>query len=230
MAKVKLKLLITAGPTREAIDPVRFVSNRSSGILGYTLARTARAQGHAVTLISGPTGLPKPAGVKRIDVETALEMETAVFKALPKADALVMNAAVADFRPMSRARRKIKRPGVAGSLQVVELHLIENPDIVAGAASRAKPNQVVIGFGLETERLLGNAKRKLKSKQLDAIVATWMPITGKAKDPFGNNVITGAIVESGGKAVLFERLSKQVLAGRILKITEQLVMRKKVVS
>jgi len=162
----KLKLLITAGPTREPIDPVRFVSNQSSGVLGYTLAQAAQRQGHEVTLISGPTCLDKPARVKRIDVETALQMKEAVMALFPKADALVMSAAVADFRPTRRARRKIKRAGAGGSLQVVQLELIENPDIVTGAAQRARPTQVVVGFALETERVRVNAKQKLKAKQL----------------------------------------------------------------
>lgn len=213
-------LLITAGPTREPVDPVRFISNYSTGTLGYTLARMARERGHQVTLISGPTELAPPKGVKKIGVETASEMEQAVKKNFPKADALIMGAAVADFRPIRVATQKIKRSGVAGSLRLWQLELVENPDIVAEVARQRKAGQAIIGFALETERLLMNARNKLKSKNLDAIVATQLTPHGRALGPFGTAPADGAILDREGHVKPFRALLKPRLAERILKTTE----------
>ena len=216
-------LLITAGPTREPIDPVRFISNYSTGTLGYTLARMARTRGHQVTLISGPTELTAPPGVKKIDVETAGEMEQAVVKTFPKADGLIMGAAVADFRPIRVATQKIKRSGVAGSLRLWQLELVENPDIVARVAQQRKKNQAIIGFALETESLLVNARRKLKSKDLDAIVATQLSPRGKGRGPFGTDPVDGAILDRTGRIKSFRSLVKSRLAARILDTVEELL-------
>ncbi len=218
--KGRYRLLITAGPTREPIDPVRFISNHSTGTLGYTLARMASGRGHKVTLISGPTELATPKGVQRVDVETASEMEQAVVRAFPRADALIMGAAVADFRPIRVASQKIKRSGVAGSLRLWQLELVENPDIVAEAARQRKANQVIVGFALETERLLPNARNKLKSKGLDAIVATQLSVRGKGRGPFGNDPVDGAILDRMGHVKAFRNLSKPRLAARILETVE----------
>ena len=196
-------LLITAGPTREPVDPVRFISNYSTGTLGYTLAKLAQNQGYQVTLVSGPTELPCPAGVKRIDVETAGQMHQAVRQLFPKMDALIMSAAVADFRPVRVATSKIKRSGAAGSLRLWQLELVENPDIVADAARRRKPHQLVVGFALETEGLLPNARMKMKSKNLDAIVATKLLNCRDGRGPFGNEPVDGAILEKAGLARSF---------------------------
>ena len=217
------RLLITAGPTREPIDPVRFVSNHSTGTLGYTLAKLARSRGHRVMLISGPTELKSPSGVRRIDVETAGEMEQAVTRSFPKADALVMGAAVADFRPIRVATQKIKRSGAAGSLRLWQLDLVENPDIVAEAARQRRANQVIIGFALETEQLLPNARRKLKSKDLDAIVATRLYPMGKGRGPFGTDPVDGAVLDRAGHTKVFRGLSKPRLAARILDTVESLL-------
>ncbi|MBI3322193.1 MAG: phosphopantothenoylcysteine decarboxylase [Candidatus Omnitrophica bacterium] len=225
---MKYKLLITAGPTREPIDPVRFVSNYSTGTLGYTLARAARARGHQVTLISGPTEMPCPTGVKRVDVETAEQLHQQVVKNLPQADALIMGAAVADFRPVRVAAHKIKRSGAGGSLRLWQLELVENPDIVADAARRRRPHQAVVGFALETEGLLPNARRKLVAKNLDAVVATrYYPKTkGKSRGPFGPEPVDGAILERTGRPKPFRRISKEVLSRRILDIVEGLLARR----
>ncbi len=217
------KLLITAGPTREPIDPVRFISNYSTGTLGYAMAKMARARGHQVTLISGPTERPRPAGVKRIPVETAAEMHQAVSKTFPKMDALIMSAAVGDFRPLRVANQKIKRSGVAGSLRLWQLDLVENPDIVADAASHRKPGQAVIAFALETQNLLPNARAKLKAKDLDAIVATRYFPDKKGLGPFGNEPVEGAILRRRGAAKEFRSLKKQVLAARILDCVEEIL-------
>ena len=125
------RLLITAGPTWEQVDPVRYISNRSTGVLGYLLAEAATRRGHQVTLISGPSGQLLPKKVKRVSVETADQMGKAVTKYFRKADALIMSAAVADFRPVRVATRKIERSGAAGALQTMNLKLVENPDILA---------------------------------------------------------------------------------------------------
>ena len=214
--KPKHRLLITAGPTREPIDPVRFISNYSTGTLGYTLATMARSRGHQVILISGPTDLSTPPGVTRVNVETAGQMEQAVAKHFPKADALIMGAAVADFRPIRVATQKIKRSGVAGSLRLWQLELIENPDIVARAASQRKTSQVVIGFAVETERLLSNARQKMRSKGLDAIVATQLSPRRRGRGPFGPDPVDGAILDREGHAKSFKVLAKARLAARIL--------------
>ncbi|MBI1953270.1 MAG: phosphopantothenoylcysteine decarboxylase [Candidatus Omnitrophica bacterium] len=223
MKRRRYHLLITAGPTREPIDPVRFISNHSTGTLGYTLARLAVRRGHRVTLITGPTELAAPGGIRRVDVETAGEMEQALTKAFGKADALIMGAAVADFRPIRVSTQKIKRSGVSGSLRLWELELIENPDIVAGAARHRKPHQVIVGFALETERLLANARAKLKSKNLDAIVATQLSPKGKGRGPFGADPVDGAILDKSGRTKSFVRLPKTLLAARILATVESLL-------
>ena len=217
------KLLITAGPTREPIDPVRFISNYSTGTLGYTLAKMARARGHQVILISGPTELPCPPGVKKVPVETAAEMHQAVSKTFPKMDALIMGAAVGDFRPLRVANQKIKRCGVAGSLRLWQLDLVENPDIVADAASHRKPTQAVIGFALETQNLMPNARAKLRTKDLDAIVATRYFPDKRWRGPFGDEPVEGAILKRRGAAKGFQSLKKQVLAARILDCVEDVL-------
>lgn len=222
-SRQKYHLLITAGPTREPIDPVRFISNYSTGTLGYILAKMAKARGHRVTLISGPTQLATPAGVAKIDVETASQMEQAVEKTFPKADALIMSAAVADFRPIRVAAHKIKRSGVAGSLRLWQLEFIENPDIVAEAARRRKESQVIVGFALETEKLLPNARQKLRSKDLDAIVATKLSPKQKGNGPFGRDPVEGAILDRAGHVKSFRSLSKPHLAARILETVEALL-------
>ncbi len=219
----KYKLLITAGPTREPIDPVRYISNNSTGTLGYQLAGIARAKGHEVTLITGPTGLPTPKGVKRVDVETAVEMEQAVVDNFPKADALIMSAAVADFRPVSTASQKIKRSGVGGSLRLMQLELVENPDILMNVSRIRKERQAVIGFALETQNLLTNARHKLKAKNLDAIVATQLRPKDKGRGPFGDLPVEGAILQRSGKVQAFAAIAKTQLAQRILKAAEEIL-------
>jgi phosphopantothenoylcysteine decarboxylase/phosphopantothenate--cysteine ligase len=160
------RVLITAGPTHEPIDPVRYIANRSSGKQGFAIAANAAAFGAKVTLIAGPVNLPTPAGVERIDVETARDMAEAVKKALP-ADAAVMVAAVADWRTKDVAHEKIKKRGSAPPA----LLLTENPDILATtAAGRSRP-KLLIGFAAETENVVANATEKRKRKGVDWIVA-----------------------------------------------------------
>ena len=216
--KRALTLLITAGPTREPIDPVRFVSNYSSGILGHALVDVARRRGHRVVFVTGPTGMPAPRGAKTIAVETALQMQAVLEQEFPKADALIMAAAVADFRPVRAATQKIKRSGVAGGIKFWRLDLVENPDIVAGLATR-RTRQVVVGMALETANGLRNARAKLRAKQLDAIVLTQQ--VGR-RAPFGRTVVDGAILERAGTVASFRRLAKPVLAQRMVAMVERL--------
>jgi phosphopantothenoylcysteine decarboxylase/phosphopantothenate--cysteine ligase len=159
-------VLVTAGPTREAIDPVRYIANRSSGRQGFAIAAAAAALGARVTLVSGPVNLKTPEGVDRVDVESARDMADAVKKALP-ADAAVMVAAVADWRVKDMAPEKIKKRGSAPPALV----LTENPDILAMLAADMRRPQLLVGFAAETENLIENAKKKRKSKGVDWIVA-----------------------------------------------------------
>jgi len=159
------RVLVTAGPTREAIDPVRFISNRSSGKMGVALAASAWRRGAHVTLISGPLGVQPPAGVHVEQVETTAQMEAAVARELPTADVLIMSAAPSDFRPDEAASQKIKKSDAPPSIP-----LAPTADILQSTASRRAPGSVVVGFALETENTLANAKAKLASKELDLIV------------------------------------------------------------
>jgi phosphopantothenoylcysteine decarboxylase / phosphopantothenate---cysteine ligase len=160
------RVLITAGPTHEAIDPVRYIANRSSGRQGFAIAQAAAEMGAEVTLIAGPVHLVTPPGVIRIDVETALEMQAEVETALP-ADIAIMVAAVADWRPADAAGHKIKKDGTA----LAPLSVTENPDILAGLAKHAQRPALLIGFAAETQNVTENAVTKLAKKGCDWIVA-----------------------------------------------------------
>ena len=163
-------IVVSAGGTREAIDPVRFVSNHSSGKMGHAVAEVARDRGARVTLITS-ANLPAPFGMEVVRVDSATEMLEAVLTATEQAQALVMSAAVADYRPLSVAEQKIKKQGDTGGLT---LELIRNPDILAEVAvqkSSGSGPQVTVGFAAETEDLLANAQDKLERKKLDLIVA-----------------------------------------------------------
>lgn len=158
------RLLITAGPTREKIDPIRFISNYSTGTFGYEIAKEAKKRGCLVTLISGPTALEVPSGVKFIGVESALDMRKAVLREFPESDCVIMAAAVSDWRVRSAAKRKVKR----GSART--LTLVENPDIIAQLGKK-KRHKILVGFALETEDLIKNAEKKLTGKNLDLVIA-----------------------------------------------------------
>jgi phosphopantothenoylcysteine decarboxylase/phosphopantothenate--cysteine ligase len=161
-----LEVLVTAGPTREAVDPVRFISNRSSGKMGVAIAESAWRRGAAVTLIAGPLEVPAPPGVTVEHVETTEQMSDAVGRLLPRHDILIMAAAPADFHPVTTPRNKIKR--AAGS-QVIELEA--TADILAGTRDRRKESATVVGFALETTELISSAEKKLAEKGLDLVVA-----------------------------------------------------------
>ncbi len=159
-----MRILITAGPTREPIDPVRFLGNRSSGKLGMALVNAAIAAGHQATLILGPVEISPPRAARTIHVETTAQMHAAVLREFPSHDLLIMAAAVADYRPKTVADRKLGR----GGTMTLELQATE--DIVASAASGKRPDQKVIGFSLEAESDVARAREKLARKKLDMIV------------------------------------------------------------
>ena len=161
-----MNCLISAGPTREWIDPVRFLSNPSSGKMGYALARAAVDRGMQVTLVSGPTALKAPAGAEVLFVETAREMQEAMSQRFAKADLIIMSAAVSDHRPETRSKQKQKKEQMR-----MTLDLVANPDILMELGKQKKNGQTLVGFAAETEYLLPNARRKLREKNLDWIVA-----------------------------------------------------------
>lgn len=201
------RVLVTAGPTHEDLDPVRFLTNRSSGKMGYALARVAWRRGAQVSLVSGPTVLPDPYGVEMVRVRSAAEMLQAVTGRFPASEALLMAAAVSDYRPESLADQKIKRAG-----QVQQFKLLQNPDILQ-SVSALKKHQVVVGFAAETGNLVAEASRKLQEKNLDLIVANDVsaPDSGFAVDT--NEVILVAREESPLKLPL---LTKEEVAEKIL--------------
>jgi phosphopantothenoylcysteine decarboxylase / phosphopantothenate---cysteine ligase len=208
-----LHIIVTAGPTHEPIDPVRYIANRSSGKQGFAIAAALAAKGAKVTLIAGPVTLATPPGVTRIDVQTAREMAAAVDAALP-ADAAIMVAAVADWR-VEGAAQKIKKDG---SGVMPTLTLIENPDILAGLARSPQRPKLLIGFAAETENVVENAKAKLARKGCDWIVANDVsgPIGKSVMGGDGNtvHVVTAAGVESWArmaKGDVAEKLAARVL-------------------
>ncbi len=194
-------ILITAGPTHEAIDPVRYIANRSSGRQGYAIAAAAARAGARVTLVSGPVALATPPGVSRIDVESALEMERAVAAALP-ADAAIMVAAVADWRAADIAADKIKKSGAAPA----PLPLVENPDILATLAASPHRPRLLIGFAAETRDVIDHARAKLARKGCDWIVAN--DVTA---DPMGGALNRVHIVTQSG-VDSWDRLTKEAVS------------------
>ncbi len=199
--------LITAGPTREAIDPVRFISNRSSGKMGFAVAEAAACRGAAVTLIAGPVHLPAPDGVTRIDVQTAEEMRKAVFDHLEDATVIVKSAAVADFRPANASAQKLKKSAMRLSLE-----LDPTPDILQ-ELGRRKGDRILIGFAAETERLEEEARRKLESKNCDMLVANRVGGSGTGFDSEDNEVL---LVLRSGETIPVARAPKREIADRIL--------------
>lgn len=159
------RLVVTAGGTREALDPVRYLGNRSTGLMGYAVAQAALDAGAEVVLVTGPTALPTPYGANRIDIQTAVQMKDAVTAAVHGAHAIVMAAAVADYRPRDVRSEKIKKSELGASLS---LELVTNPDIIAGID---EPGLLKIGFAAETSNLVEHARKKLRDKGLDLVVA-----------------------------------------------------------
>ncbi|MCL2459191.1 MAG: bifunctional phosphopantothenoylcysteine decarboxylase/phosphopantothenate--cysteine ligase CoaBC [Desulfobulbus sp.] len=199
-------VLITAGPTREALDPVRFLSNRSSGKMGFALARTARRRGAEVTLVAGPVQLPDPPGIEVVHVATAEEMRREVMDRAATADVVVKSAAVADFRPSVYANHKIKK-----SQQGLQLDLIKNPDILAELGAKRFKRQILVGFAAESRDHAGEGQRKLREKNVDLVVVN--DIMGATT---GFDVETNQVtLIDYGEAVTLPLLSKEETADRI---------------
>jgi phosphopantothenoylcysteine decarboxylase/phosphopantothenate--cysteine ligase len=201
-----VRVLVTAGPTIEDIDPVRFVSNRSSGRMGFRLAEAARDRGAEVVLISGPTALGGPAGVERVDVRSAEQMAAAVGERVQAADVVVMAAAVADYRPAQTAASKLKK-GKARQ----KLDLVRTPDILK-ALGEDKGSRFLVGFAAETDDLLDNARKKLGEKRLDLIVAN--DVT-RSDAGFDSETNAAVLMDAGGGETEVPLVSKRELAERI---------------
>ena len=198
------RMVVTAGGTREPIDPVRHIGNRSSGKMGYAVAEAARDRGASVTLITALTALPEPAGVDVIHVETAVQMKEAVTKAVAQTDVLIMAAAVADYQPKSVAEAKIKKEA-----PTLTLELLRTPDIL----TEVKGNFIKVGFAAESEDVIENAKQKLEKKKLDLMVANDITAKESGFDVDTNKV---TIIDREGKIESLPLLSKREVADRVL--------------
>ncbi|QEI14321.1 bifunctional phosphopantothenoylcysteine decarboxylase/phosphopantothenate--cysteine ligase CoaBC [Cellvibrio japonicus] len=208
------KVVITAGPTREAIDPVRYISNHSSGKMGYALAEAAAEAGAHTLLISGPTQLPCPARVTRIDVVSAVDMFAASLREAADCDLFIASAAVADYRPREVAEQKIKK----GEGESITLTLVKNPDIVA-AVARLPQRPFTVGFAAESEHLVEYARRKLVRKKLDLVIANdiTQPGIGFNSD---NNAVT--LVDAAGEQVIDQRSKTQLARELVTILAEKL--------
>ena len=203
-----LRVLVTAGPTREALDPVRFITNRSSGRMGYALAAAAAARGAQVTLVTGPVSLSVPSGVSAVPVSTTQELLERMLELTPEQDVVIQAAAPADYRAEQAAPQKLKKQG-DGRLTV---HLVPTPDVAQAVGEQKKSGQTLVGFAAETENLLENAQAKLQRKHLDLIVANDVTRPGAGFDVDTN--IAALIWEKG--SVELPLMSKRALADAIL--------------
>ncbi len=208
------RIVVTAGGTREPVDPVRHIGNRSSGKMGYAIAEAARDRGATVSLITAPTSLPDPVGMAVMPVETAVQMKTAVTKAVAQTDALIMAAAVADYQPKSMAKEKIKKESPS-----LTLELIRTPDIL----TEVKGDFLKIGFAAESQDIVANAKQKLEKKQLDLIAAN--DITA-ADSGFGVDTNKVTLISRDGKIENLPLLTKREVADRILDKVVELLAKK----
>jgi phosphopantothenoylcysteine decarboxylase/phosphopantothenate--cysteine ligase len=200
----KLNILITAGPTVEPIDPVRYLSNFSTGTMGYSIAEEAVRRGHKVRLVTGPVALAPPPKARVHKVVTALEMGEAVKEHIKGKDCLIMAAAVADYRPAKKSAEKIKKKGG------LSLELVRNPDILRSV--KKEKGLIKAGFALETGDLLKNALVKMKEKGLDIIVAN----SAAGKSPFGNKRTSVVILGKDGTKETLSNVSKKTCAGAIM--------------
>ena len=205
------RVLVTAGPTREPIDPVRYISNRSSGRMGYALADAARKRGATVTLISGPTAIPTPLGVNLVRVTTASEMHAAVLAAAPHHQIVIKAAAVSDFAPVHVATTKIKKREGTNELTI---ELRKTPDILADVA-RVEPRPFVVAFAAETDHVEENAREKLVRKGADLIVANDVADATIGFDSENNEVL---VISRDGSVVRLEKASKSVIANGLLNV------------
>lgn len=211
-----LRLLVTAGPTEEPLDPVRFLTNRSSGKMGVAIAKRALARGAEVTLVSGPLKVPAPAGVNHIQVRTAAEMMDRVLERFHESDIVIKAAAVADFRPEIVCEEKVKKEDFGTSI-----NLVRNPDILATLGSRKWPDQVLVGFAAETSDAIQKARVKLKNKNVDMLVLNDVSQPGAGFD-CDTNVVR--LLFRSGEDVQLSLMSKEDVADEIL--TRSLALRR----
>jgi phosphopantothenoylcysteine synthetase/decarboxylase len=231
-----MRILVTAGPTHEYIDDVRFISNPSSGMMGYAIARAAVRRGHAVTLVSGPVALRPPSGVFHVSVTSATEMHRAVLRYFPRCDSLMMTAAVGDFRPRVRVTGKIKKDG----RRALNLRLVRTPDILADCGRFRRKEQVLVGFAVESmkpartpstmrcgmatrqrgrdglfQAAIVNARAKLARKKLDFIFLN-------SPDAFRAKYVTGLLMSASGVTRYVRNVAKSRLATRLVLMAEKL--------
>jgi phosphopantothenoylcysteine decarboxylase/phosphopantothenate--cysteine ligase len=204
----KVTLLVTAGPTREELDPVRFISNQSSGKMGYAIARAAWRRGARVILVSGPSPLAPPYGVEFRGVESARQMHEAVVQSCAECDVIIKAAAVADYRPVQRLEQKLKK-----SEEGMSIELARNPDILAELGKRKRQGQILVGFAAETDNVAENAAGKLAAKNLDMIVANDVTAPGAGFNVDTNKV---SIIHRDGRSEELPQLSKDAVAEAIL--------------
>jgi phosphopantothenoylcysteine decarboxylase/phosphopantothenate--cysteine ligase len=207
-----VRFVVTAGPTREPLDPVRFISNRSSGKMGYAIADAARGRKHDVVLISGPAVVTPPGGMTTIPVTTGDEMHDAVNRAIRDCDVLIMCAAVSDYKPATRSDRKIKKRKSGFALKLVPVR-----DILASLPKRR--GYLVIGFAAETHHLKKNAKKKLREKNCDAIVANDVSGSETGMESDENEV---TIFFRNGETMAISRAPKKIIARELVKIFEKM--------
>jgi phosphopantothenoylcysteine decarboxylase/phosphopantothenate--cysteine ligase len=211
------RVLVSAGPTQEPIDPVRFISNRSSGKMGYAIASAARERGAEVMLVSGPTALPVPPGVTCLRVETAEEMAKALVTNFRWATVVVMAAAVADFCVKQPATRKLKKS--AGAWRALELAPTED---ILRTLARQRTRQLFVGFAAETDSVLAHARQKLLEKELDLIVANDVTQEGAG---FGSDTNAATLLDRDGRTTRLNMMPKRELADRILDALQPLLAR-----
>lgn len=205
-----LRFLVTAGPTREVIDPVRFLSNHSTGKMGYEIAKAIVKRGGQVSLISGPSSLKKPEGVEFIPVETAEEMFEAVKKTYPKCDVLIKSAAVSDYRPKMQNSQKMKKEAKEEEIQ---LTLVRNPDILWEMGKMKEPGKIHVGFAAETEKVIEHGKEKIRKKNLDFIVANDVTEEGAG---FAHDTNIVYFIDKDGKYTKTEKVEKSAIAHEII--------------
>ena len=212
------RVLVTAGPTVEALDPVRVLTNRSSGKMGYALAQAALNRGAQVTLVTGPTGLTPPAGCRVVQVRTAIDMRREVMRFFPKTDVLVMAAAVADYRAGNVSPVKMKK-----NKSYLNLRLARNPDILAETLKRKKAGQIIVGFAAETERLEANARAKWGKKPCDLLAANLVGVRNTGFDADRNELLV--FRREYPKPIRLKKDFKGRLAEKLMDLVDELLPR-----
>lgn len=211
-----MRFVVTAGPTREAIDPVRFISNRSSGKMGYAIAEAALARGNEVTLISGPASIAPPPGMQLVSITTSDELYDAVHRAVRACDVLVMCAAVSDYKPAAPAKRKMKKRKTPFALK-----LIPTRDVLASLPKKNR-RYLVVGFAAETHDLKINAQKKLRRKNCDLIVANDVSRSAAGMESDENEVM---IFFRNGESQKISRASKKIIARALVKIISKMLQK-----